>query len=69
MNNTLIPVSDEAVAHLNEVLSTNHFPNVEQFINMYNVGMLRPDFEIVKLTENLLFAQALKFHLIILSYY
>ena len=54
MNNTLIPVSDEAVAHLNEVLSTNHFPNVEQFINMYNVGMLRPDFEIVKYIANLI---------------
>ena len=36
MNDTLIPVSDEAVARLNEVLSTNHFPNVEQFINIGN---------------------------------
>ena len=45
---TLIPVNDEAVAKLNEILANNHFPNVDHFINMYNVGMLRPDFEIVK---------------------
>lgn len=45
---TLIPVNDEAVDKLNEILANNHFPNVDHFINMYNVGMLRPDFEIVK---------------------
>lgn len=48
MYNTLIPVNNEAVNKLNETLLNNHFPNVEHFINMYNVGMLRPDFEVVK---------------------
>ena len=48
MYNTLIPVNDEAVNKLNETLLNNHFPNVEHFINMYNIGMLRPDFEVVK---------------------
>ena len=48
MYNTLIPVNDEAVNKLNETLLNNHFPNVEHYINMYNIGMLRPDFEVVK---------------------
>lgn len=54
MYNTLIPVNDEAVNKLNETLLNNHFPNVEHFINMYNVGMLRPDFEVVKDIANLI---------------
>lgn len=50
--NNLIPVNNESVYELENLIHENQFPNVEQFISMYNIGMLNPNFDKIKELAN-----------------